>query len=200
MEEGYYIVGSVVLFHIGRIAYRYYQRKQVLRAEMEISDNLWNSYLKKREILLATGAEKLGIQLTGDDETPFGVGHETHYGTQVRLLFIYSNAKIRTLNSDIARDDTLEYDEPELKAKTDSLMAMAGYYFARLARRNTTVPEPGYSRFYILTDKGIYSELSSINDIINRNSDCSELFFKVDSVLDIVIKEKPKKRKTLTVF
>jgi hypothetical protein len=63
---------------------------------------------------------------------------------------------------------------------------MARYHFARMVRKNIEVPEPGYSRFYILTNKGIYSAVSSIDDIVSGDSDWSELFYEVDNVLDTV--------------
>jgi len=197
MANGYYIFGALALFHISKILYFSYQKSQVVKAEIEISDKLWETYLEKREILLAAKAEELDIDLTGDDEVAFGAGYETHYGTEVRLFIIFCNAKIRTLNSGSARDNIFNYDQPKVKAATDSLMAMTRYHFARMARKNITVPEPGYSRFYILTNKSIYSAVSSIDDVVSGDSDWSELFYEVDTVLDTVTTvEKGRKHST----
>ncbi|MGY4539712.1 hypothetical protein ACVW0P_004151 [Mucilaginibacter sp. UYNi724] len=187
MKEGYIVLGGVLLFQLGRVVYFYYQKWKLKKVDIEITDNLWETYLKQREYLLSVKAENLGIQLNEDNETVFGVGHETHYGTEVRLLLVFRNAKISTINTLIAREQVFETDNMNVKVAITSAMSTAQYNFARMRRKNTSVPEPGYAKFYILTGNDVYAATSSVRDIVDGNSKWEELFNKIDAVFNATV-------------
>jgi hypothetical protein len=190
-KEGYFFLGALILFHFGRVAYFYYQKWQRKRAELEIADYRWETYLKLREEILSTKPADIGIEFADDTETAFAVGLEMHTGVEVQIIVLFKTEQVWGLTTRNARKDIFIPKNENFSAASTSVLATAQYNFARMRRKYTSVPEPGYIKFHILTNSDVYSADSSIQDIISENSDWKELFDKMNEALEQCEDEKP---------
>jgi hypothetical protein len=184
MKEGYFFLGALILFHLGRVAYFYYQKWQRKRAELEIADFRWDTYLKLREDILSTKPDGIGIELADDTETAFAIGLEIHTGVEVQIIVLLKTGEVWGLTTRNARKDIFIPKNENFSAASTSVLTTAQYNFARMQRKYTSVPEPGYIKFHILTNNNVYSAGSSIQDIISETSDWKELFDKMNEALE----------------
>lgn len=184
MKEGYFFLGALILFHFGRIAYFYYQKWQRKRAELEIADYWWETYLKLREEILSIKPAGIGIELPNDTETAFAIGLETHTGVEVQIIVLFKTEEVWGLTTRNARKEIFSPKNEDFSAAIISTLATAQYNFARMKRNYASVPEPGYIKFHILTNNDVYSAGSSIKDIISETSDWQELYAKMNEALE----------------
>ncbi|MFA6247393.1 MAG: hypothetical protein WC615_10660 [Mucilaginibacter sp.] len=184
MKEGYFFLGALILFHLGRVAYFYYQKWQRKLAEVEIADFQWDTYLKLREEILSIKPNGIGIELTDDTETAFAVGLEIHTGVEVQLIVLLKTGEVWGLTTRNSRKNIFIPKNESFLAASTSAFTTAQYNFARMRRKYTTVPEPGYIKFHILTNNDVYSADSLIRDIISETSDWQELYAKINEALE----------------
>lgn len=184
MKEGYIVLGGVLLFQLGRVVYFYYQKWKLKKIETEITDNLWETYLKLREEILKIKPTDLDLKLLENTEAAFGVALETHTGREVQLIVVFNTGEIWILSTRNARKDIFIPENESFAAAVTSLLATAQYNFARMRREHTHVPEPGHTKFHIFTNYNVYSADSLIQDIISETSDWQELYSKLNEALE----------------
>jgi hypothetical protein len=184
MKEAYFFFGALVLFHFGRVAYFYYQKWQRKQAEVEIADHRWDFYLKTREQMLSIKPDDLGIELSEDTETSFAVALESHTGREVQIILIFITGEIWILNSGNAKKNIFPPKNENVVASANSTMLTAGYNYARMRRLYAAVPEPGYVKFHIITNIGVYSADSTIQDLGAETSNWQELYINIIEALE----------------
>ncbi|MBD1386265.1 hypothetical protein IDJ75_13345 [Mucilaginibacter rigui] len=184
MKEGYFFLGALILFHFGRVAYFYYQKWQRKRAELEIADYKWETYLTLREKILSTQPVDVGIELPYDTETAFAVAQEIHTGVEVQIIVLFKTGETWVLTTRNARKDIFIPKNENFLAAVASVFTTAQYNFARMRRKYISVPEPRSIKFHIITNNDIYSADSLIQNIISETSDWQELYAKMNEALE----------------
>jgi hypothetical protein len=197
MNEGYWLLGSLILFHFGRLLYLYYQKSRYDKAGEEIADHHYDRYLNLRAEIFALKPEDLSIVVSNDKETAFALVLEIHASTVLQAIIAFSDGKVWAFNTDNARKNIGDSDAMDLSSAAIEAVTAAQYHFARMKRQNTDTLLPGYIKFHILTNQDIYSAGDTIPVILHESSEWTELVvkaFRVANELNNAAISKPMKR------
>jgi hypothetical protein len=197
MKESYWLIGGVVLFHFGRLLYLYYQKHQYDKADEEIADIRFDSYLKLREETLALKPEDLNIDVPAGEEAAFAVILEIHTVSTIQAIAAFANGHVWAFNSQNARKYTRDDNGDKLKARATEAIRVGQYHFARMRRKNAEKLLPGYVKFHILTNLDVYSVDGPIDDMLPEYSQWEELaasMLAVDKAMHEVLNNNPIKR------
>lgn len=185
MTEAYIFLGVIVLFHLGRLFYFYYQKRQIRETDVEIADFKWNEYLKLRHETLSVTSTDLGLELPEDPETAFGIATELHYGTSVYFIIIFKTGEIWMFSTESVKKEALfKADNGTVMEAVIAAFDTAQYNFARMRRRFTGVLEPGHIKFHVLTNIDVYSTNSFIWDTQVENFIWEELWDNINQVIE----------------
>jgi hypothetical protein len=183
MKDGYLLWGAILLVYAGRLIYLYYQKRKQKQTDVEIADFRWDIYLNLREQTFSINPVTLGIEFPEDTETAFGIAIEMHLGDQVRFVIVLKNNEIWAFNTRFERKNIFNAPDEKATEAVMSAFTTAQYNFARMRRKFTSVPELGFIKFHILTNKDIYSSSSLIQDLSSENFLWQELVDKVDEAI-----------------
>ncbi len=197
MKEGYWFFGALVLFQIGKLSYRYYQKKRSDRAEEEIADFHYDRYLELRDETFVLKPEDLGIEVPNDKETAFALIMEIHAVSVLQAVAAFADGTVWAFNTKNARKTIGDNNALDLSAAAIEAVAAGQYHFARMRRGDADTLLPGHIKFHILTNHDIYSVGGPFTEMLHESSEWSELVeksFKVAEGLNNVAKNRPNKR------
>ncbi|UOE51839.1 hypothetical protein MTO98_12195 [Mucilaginibacter sp. SMC90] len=196
MKEEYWVFGGALLFHFGRLLYKYYQKKRYEKVSDEIADYRYDTYLELRDETFALKPEDIGIVLSSDNETAFALILEMHVAEALQAIVAFSDGKVWAFNTYNARKNIVDNDAEDLRFAAIEAVAAAQYHFARMRRMDAGTLLPGHIKIHILTNQDTYSAGGTITAMCNESSEWAELVAKVFTVvceLDSVFENKPKK-------
>ncbi|AYL94884.1 hypothetical protein [Mucilaginibacter celer] len=197
MKEEYWVFGGALLFQLGILLYRYYQRRSYRKTGEEIVNSNYDSYLELRNETFALKAEDLGIATFDDKETAFALMMEMHIGSALQTLVAFADGTVWIFNSRNARKNIGDSDAADLRLAAIDAMATAQYHFARMRRQDVGALLPGHIKFYILTNCDNYSAGDTIKAILDESSPWTELAkkgFAIGDELNKIAENNPTKR------
>lgn len=142
-----------------------------------------NPYGAFRKQALSITSEKLGLKISNEKETAFGVVMEvgTAGGTATTVSFGTGDASIYFSSGGGIIGG---FAHENIKAAAIDFVTSAQRYFLKMTRsENIKLPRAGHIKFFILTNRGRYSFEGAESEIANLNSPWAELFFKGNELI-----------------
>ena len=162
------------------IYYKFYRRPYVNNPLVKKQ----NPYLGLRQQAISIKPEQLQLTIPNNKETAFGVvvdlGMDS--GSATIVSFVSGDASLYTsAGGGIIGGGVLRKD---VSAAAINFVSVAQNYFSQMSTSyNLNVPADGYIKFYILTNKAIYSSENKESEITNPDSVWTELFYAANDLL-----------------
>ena len=149
----------------------------------ENKQSVQNPYLELRKQALSITPEQLHLQLSQNNETVFGAILEfgTKSGSATIISFSTGDASMYTSGGGGIIGGTTHKNVSQ--AAINFVLTAQNYFHKMPKSNNLTIAKADYIKFYILTNKAVYSFEDKESNITDRNSIWAPLFYKGNDLI-----------------